>query len=71
MSAIAWHPEKLILACGWENGELKIWNGEDREFFNVAGPHKAPVTLLGFSENGGRLVTCDTVSSSSCCSKQK
>lgn len=28
----------------------------------IGGPHKAPITLLEFSEKGGRLVSCDSVS---------
>lgn len=33
----------------------------DKEFGNAGGPHKAPITLVEFSEKGGRLVSCDTV----------
>lgn len=64
MTALAWHPERTILVCGWENGELLVWNGlEGKEFVNIGGPHKTPITLVEFSEKGGRLVTCDTVGS--------
>lgn len=61
VSALRWHPEKIVLVCGWENGELHVWNGVDKVFGNAGGPHKAPITLVEFSEKGGRLVTCDTV----------
>lgn len=61
VSALAWHPERTILVCGWENGELFVWNGVDMEFGNAGGPHKAPITLVEFSEKGGRVVSCDTV----------
>ncbi|KAJ8931389.1 hypothetical protein NQ314_015707 [Rhamnusium bicolor] len=63
VTALAWHPEKTVLATGWENGELKVWNGSEKEFINVVGPHKAPITLLDFSEKGGRLVSCDSTGS--------
>ncbi|KAJ8978265.1 hypothetical protein NQ317_012623 [Molorchus minor] len=63
VTALAWHPEKTILTTGWENGELKVWNGNDKDFINVVGPHKAPITLLEFSEKGGRLVSCDATGS--------
>ncbi|KAJ8910958.1 hypothetical protein NQ315_011229 [Exocentrus adspersus] len=63
VTALAWHPEKTVLATGWENGELKIWNGSDKDFINVVGPHKAPITFLQFSEKGGRLVSCDSTGS--------
>ncbi|CAH0563779.1 unnamed protein product [Brassicogethes aeneus] len=60
VTSLAWHPEKTVLACGWENGELKIWDGMEKEFVNIAGLHKSPVILLEFSEKGSRLVSCDT-----------
>ncbi|CAG9865125.1 unnamed protein product [Phyllotreta striolata] len=60
VTALAWHPDRILLATGWENGELKIWNGTDKEFSDVVGPHKAPITALAFSEKGSRLVTCDS-----------
>lgn len=62
VTALAWHPEKNILATGWENGELKVWNGTDKDFIIINTPHKAPVILLEFSEKGGRLVSADSVS---------
>ncbi|XP_072382747.1 intraflagellar transport protein 140 homolog isoform X1 [Diabrotica undecimpunctata] len=63
VTALSWHPNKIILVTGWENGELKIWNGSDKDFANVIGPHKAPITFLGFSEKGTRLVSCDSTGS--------
>ncbi|RZC33588.1 hypothetical protein BDFB_000428 [Asbolus verrucosus] len=63
ITALAWHPERTILATGWENGEFKIWNGSEKDFALVGGPHKAPITLLEFSEKGGRLVSCDSTGS--------
>ncbi|XP_066140255.1 intraflagellar transport protein 140 homolog isoform X1 [Euwallacea fornicatus] len=61
VTALTWHPERTILVSGWENGDLKVWNGVDKDFVNVVGPHKSPVTILDFSEKGGRLVSCDSV----------
>ncbi|XP_050298165.1 intraflagellar transport protein 140 homolog isoform X2 [Anthonomus grandis grandis] len=63
VTALCWHPERTILISGWENGDLKIWNGSDREFIGAVGPHKSPITHLAFSEKGGRLVSCDSVGS--------
>ncbi|KAK4874572.1 hypothetical protein RN001_013932 [Aquatica leii] len=62
-TALVWHPDRNMLVTGWENGEIKVWNGTDKEFVNVAGPHKAPVIILEFSEKGGRLVSCDSTGS--------
>ncbi|GJQ73670.1 putative intraflagellar transport protein 140 [Trypoxylus dichotomus] len=60
VTALVWHPEKKLLVTGWENGELKTWNDNNIEFISISGPHKAPVTLLEFSEKGSRLVSCDS-----------
>ncbi|XP_054730217.1 intraflagellar transport protein 140 homolog [Anastrepha obliqua] len=59
VTALAWHPEKVLLATGWENGDIHVWFAGHREFASVHGPHKAPILLLDFSEQGGRMVTAD------------
>lgn len=61
VTSLAWHPEKTVLITGWENGELRLWDGTEKEFFNITGLHKCPVILLEYSEKGGRLVSCDSV----------
>ncbi|XP_049310514.1 intraflagellar transport protein 140 homolog [Bactrocera dorsalis] len=61
VSALAWHPEKVLLATGWENGDIHVWFAGHREFASVHGPHKAPIVLLDFSEQGGRMVTADSM----------
>ncbi|KAG5881951.1 hypothetical protein JTB14_020515 [Gonioctena quinquepunctata] len=63
VTALCWHPEKTLLVSGWENGELKVWSSPEKEFINVVGSHRAPITLLEFSEKGGRLVSCDSFGS--------
>ncbi|ERL85430.1 hypothetical protein D910_02850 [Dendroctonus ponderosae] len=63
VTGLVWHPERTILVCGWENGDLKVWNGTDRDFITAVGPQKSPITLLEFSEKGGRLVSCDSTGS--------
>ncbi|XP_049817321.1 intraflagellar transport protein 140 homolog isoform X2 [Aethina tumida] len=63
VTSLAWHPEKTVLITGWENGELRLWDGTEKEFFNITGLHKCPVILLEYSEKGGRLVSCDSTGS--------
>ncbi|XP_018335270.1 intraflagellar transport protein 140 homolog [Agrilus planipennis] len=63
VTTLVWHPERKILVTGWENGEIKIWNGADKDFYNVQGLHQAPIILLKFSEKGGRLASCDSTGS--------
>ncbi|KNC28438.1 hypothetical protein FF38_06009 [Lucilia cuprina] len=60
-TAMAWHPERVLLVTGWENGDIHVWFAGHREFASVSGPHKAAITMLEFSEQGGRMVTTDTM----------
>lgn len=60
-TALCWHPEKMLLVTGWENGEVFAWLKGRREFYAVKGLHKAPIVCLAFSEQGGRLVSADAM----------
>ncbi|XP_030565569.1 intraflagellar transport protein 140 homolog isoform X1 [Drosophila novamexicana] len=60
-TALCWHPEKALLATGWEHGDIHVWFAGHREFASVSGPHKAAIVLLEFSEQGGRMVTADAL----------
>ena len=58
----SWHPTKKIIAVGFENGELLIWNAMDHELFEGLPLHKHAVTVLHWSSQGTRLVSGDKVS---------
>ncbi|XP_016956746.1 intraflagellar transport protein 140 homolog [Drosophila biarmipes] len=60
-TALCWHPEKALLASGWEHGDIHVWFAGHREFASVNAPHKAAIVLLQFSEQGGRMVTADAM----------
>lgn len=61
-TALCWHPERsALLVSGWENGEIYCWAKGGREFQSIKGPHKAPIVLLIFSEQGGRMVSADSM----------
>ncbi|XP_063697892.1 intraflagellar transport protein 140 homolog [Culicoides brevitarsis] len=60
-TAVRWHPEKILLISGWENGELHVWYENRRDFALVKSPHQSPIILLEFSEQGGRFVTADSM----------
>ncbi len=34
VSSMAWHPEKKVLATGWVNGDLTIWNHGENSMFS-------------------------------------
>lgn len=60
-TALCWHPERRLLVCGWENGALNAWQVGQREFISIGGIHKSPIVYVGFSEQGGRMVSADSV----------
>jgi len=60
VTGLAWHPTKKLLVTGWENGELRVWAG-DPEFISAQAVHQAPITILRWSNLGGRLVSGDAV----------
>ncbi|XP_023246567.1 intraflagellar transport protein 140 homolog [Copidosoma floridanum] len=65
VTALAWHPERKWLAATWESGELRIWPGDtgSGEFNIIVTPHRDAVTILQWSQYGGRLVSADVTGS--------
>ena len=61
-SSLAWHPSRLTVAIGWENGEIILWNEKDKELYQAAKLHKAEVCLLSWCNSGQRLLSADKVS---------
>lgn len=66
VTALAWHPIQRILAVGWETGELYLWNDHEEELHQIQSLHRAPISILHFSQAGSRLVTADQVKYSWC-----
>ncbi|XP_076752394.1 intraflagellar transport protein rempA [Xylocopa sonorina] len=65
VTALGWHPERRWLVAGWESGELRVWPGDtgSTEFNVVVTPHRDPITILQWSQHGGRLVSADSAGS--------
>ena len=61
MTASVWHPQRKILAVGWETGEITLWNEQDRELVEAPHLHRAEVTVMAWSSHGTRLISADTV----------
>ncbi|XP_077862626.1 intraflagellar transport protein 140 homolog [Saccoglossus kowalevskii] len=57
--SLDWHPIRPIVGAGWENGEILIWNEQERELYWAEHIHKHEVVLLKWSPNGTRLVSGD------------
>nr|XP_026689727.1 intraflagellar transport protein 140 homolog [Ciona intestinalis] len=57
----AWHPTRKLLAVGWENGEVLVWNDQEKELHEIPSLHMKALSTITWSSNGTRLATGDKV----------
>ncbi len=58
-TALDWHPTQGILAIGWENGTITLWNDDTKNAKEEPSIHKDPVNLVMYNPSGTRMVTAD------------
>jgi WD40 repeat protein len=56
---LVWHPTNSALAVGYQDGNVLLWNEDERLSRDDKAVHKSPITNLVFSTDGSRLVTGD------------
>ncbi|XP_014295650.1 intraflagellar transport protein 140 homolog [Microplitis demolitor] len=62
ISALSWHPNRKLLIVGKDNGSIKLWDedSESNEFSEIGTPHRDSISILEWSQHGGRLISADT-----------
>ncbi|XP_065660084.1 intraflagellar transport protein 140 homolog isoform X3 [Hydra vulgaris] len=59
VSKLSWHPHRKILASGWKNGCLIIWNEHTKEWNEAPKFHLTEITCIWWNRTGSRLITSD------------
>ena len=54
-----WHPQQVVLVCGWQDGTVSVWGEKERALKEDATVHRAPLSLVQWSPDGSRLLTGD------------
>lgn len=60
-SVLQWHPTRKLVACGWKNGDIILWNEHDKEAHEAPLVHKSAITDIQWNGTGSRLITTDEV----------
>ncbi|XP_006874007.1 PREDICTED: intraflagellar transport protein 140 homolog [Chrysochloris asiatica] len=59
--SLCWHPMRLVLAVGWETGEVMVFNKQDKGQYTMPSPHTTDITVLAWSPNGNCLLSGDRI----------
>ena len=60
-TTLSWHSTKKILAVGWDNGEITLWNGQDKEIHAASQLHSSSISTMVWTSRGSRIGSCDKV----------
>lgn len=59
--SLQWHPDKKIIAIGWQSGEITTYSDTDHEIFEQSSIHRAAIGFLQWNKAGSRLISGDKV----------
>lgn len=57
---LALSPDGELLAAGFEDATVRLWNPRTGEEVRILREHRAPILAVGFSGDGSRLAACAT-----------
>ena len=57
VTALAFSPDKTVLATGHDDGRVRLWNVENQKMLAELRDHNFPVSALAFSSDGKQLAT--------------
>ncbi|KAF6215141.1 hypothetical protein GE061_009892 [Apolygus lucorum] len=60
VTSLAWHPHRRTLVICWQNGEIRIWNG-DSEYTLVQTTRQAVILHAIWSTQGSKFITIDSL----------
>ena len=59
VTTTAWHPNKKMLAIGWETGELYLYSDHNNSCVELQTIHTSSIVILEWSQAGSRLISGD------------
>eukprot|EP00878_Enallax_costatus_P039332 GHUV01044950.1.p1 GENE.GHUV01044950.1~~GHUV01044950.1.p1 ORF type:complete len:236 (+),score=76.62 GHUV01044950.1:140-847(+) len=59
-ACLAWHPSLPLLAVGWQDGAISVWDAVQRHMEEDSKVHRQPIGHLLWTATGSHLLTTDT-----------
>ena len=57
VTAVAFSPDENVLAAGYDDGAVRLWDWRKQQLIREIPAHKSAVSALAFSADGGRLAS--------------
>lgn len=57
VTALAFNPDKTLIATGHDDGRVRLWNTDTQKMVAECREHAEPISALAFSHDGKRLAT--------------
>ena len=61
VECMEWHPEKKVIAIGWESGEITTYNNSEEKVHEQSSIHRSSIAVVRWNQSGSRLISGDEV----------